>query len=188
MASDHQVEGSNPSGPLEINRYDQTFDKIVLRKFSIFRIGLIVITIGSVWTGIVFSYAIKNSESVSMNKMDSVSISLLLHESGIGFYKIDSNQYNNSILVKIFNSHGNYINMKTITNKETVNYFFFEHTGKYTLELTNLSANPVQLQIEFGDTNYQEFVIPCSMVLVGVCLLVLAGYIRLQSYITAQPE
>ncbi|MDE2590316.1 MAG: hypothetical protein KGL95_11720, partial [Patescibacteria group bacterium] len=83
---------------------------------------------------------------------------------------------------------GNYINMKTITNKETVNYFFFEHTGKYTLYMTNISTNPVQLQIEFGDTKYQEFVVPGSIALVGVCLLLLAGYIRFQSYITAQPE
>ena len=188
MASDHQVEGSNPSGPFEINRYDRTFDTIVLRKFSIFRISLIVIAIGSIWTGIVFSTSIKNSESVSMDKMDSFSMPLTLYGSGIGFYKMGSNQYNNSILVKILDSHGNYINMKTITNKETVNYFFFEHTGKYTLYLTNISTNPVQLQIEFGDTKYQEFVVPGSIALVGVCLLLLAGYIRFQSYITAQPE
>lgn len=155
---------------------------------SIFRIGLMVIAVGSIWTAIVFSYSIKDSENVSVNKMDSVAMSLYLYESGIGFYKIGSNQYNNSILVKILDAHGNYISMKTITNKETVNYFVFGHTGKYTLDLTNLSANPVQLQIEFGDTKYQEFVVPCSIVLVGVCLLVLAGYMRFQSYITAQPE
>ncbi|HJT09424.1 MAG TPA: hypothetical protein VJ771_01425 [Candidatus Nitrosotalea sp.] len=146
------------------------------------------IAVGSIWTAIVFSYSIKDSENVSVNKMGSVAMSLSLYESGIGFYKIDSNQYNNSILVKILDTHGNYINMKTITNKETVNYFVFGHPGKYTLDLTNLSANPVQLQIEFGDTKYQEFVVPCSIVLVGVCLLVLAGYMRFQSYITAQPE
>ncbi len=188
MASDHQVEGSNPSGPFEINRYDLTIDKIVHKKLPIFRIGLIIIAIGSIWTGIVFSYAMKNSESISIDKMGSVSMPLFLYGSGIGFYKIGSNQYNNSILVKILDAHGNYISMKTITNKETVNYFVFGHTGKYTLDLTNLSANPVQLQIEFGDTKYQEFVVPCSIVLVGVCLLVLAGYMRFQSYITAHPE
>jgi hypothetical protein len=78
--------------------------------------------------------------------------------------------------------------MKTITNKETVNYFVFDHRGEYTLQLTNLSTSSVQLDAEFGDTRYQEFVIPCSMVFAGICLLVLVGYSRLQNYITAQPE
>lgn len=120
--------------------------------------------------------------------MASNSMSLDLQGSGIGFYEISSNQYNNSILVKVFGTNGDYLGMKTITNKETVNYFVFDHTGEYTLELTNLSVNPVQLTVEFGDTKYQEFAIPSSMILVGSCLLVLAGYMRLRGYIIAQPE
>lgn len=153
-----------------------------------FRIAVIIIVIGSIWTGIVFASSIKNSENFNLDKISSVTMSLSLHGSGIGFYKISSNQYNNSILVKVLDTHGNYLTMKTITNKETVNYFIFDHTGEYTLELANLSTNPVQLTVEFGDTKYQGFAISSSMVLIGTCLLVLIGYLRLKSYITAQPE
>jgi len=160
----------------------------VYKGLSVFRISLIVIAIGSIWTGIVFSSSIKSSEKFDLDKMSSVSMSLPLDGKGIGFYKIFSDQYNNSILVKILDMHGNYLDMKTITNKETVNYFIFDRTGEYTLELTNLSTNPVQLTVEFGDTRYQGFGISSSIVLVGVCLLILVGYMKLKNHITAQPE
>ncbi len=155
---------------------------------TVFKIAIIVVVIGSVWTGMVFSSSTKDLRNFDIDKMNSDSMSLYLQGSGIGFYEISSNQYNNSILVKILDTNGNYIGMKTITNKETVNYFIFDHTGEYALELTNLSADPVQLTVEFGDTKYQEFGIPCIIVLVGACLLVLSGYLRLRSYITAHPE
>lgn len=155
---------------------------------TIFRIALIAIIIGSIWIGMVFSYAVKDLENFSLDKLDSANIPLVLYGNGIGFYEISSNQYNNSILVKVLDSNGNYLNMKTITNKETVNYFVFQHTGKFTLELTNLSANSVQLTVEFGDTKYQEFLIPSLMILVGACLLMFTGYTKLRNYMTAQPE
>ncbi|MDE1766219.1 MAG: hypothetical protein KGI27_08115 [Thaumarchaeota archaeon] len=173
---------------MEINRYGTTIGRIVHGRLTVFRIGLIAAAMGSIWIGVVFSASAKNLESFNIDKTDSESMVLSLHGGGIGFYEIYSNQYNNSILVKVLDSHGNYLGMKTITNKETVNYFVFDHTGEYTLELTNLSSNPVQLAVEFGDTRYQEFGIPASMVLVGACLLLLAGYVRLKNYITAQPE
>lgn len=155
---------------------------------TIFRVALIAIAIGSIWIGMVFSYAIKDSENFNLDKLDSANMPLVLYGNGIGFYEISSNQYNNSILVKILDSNGNYLNMRTITNKETVNYFAFQHTGKFTLELTNLSANSVQLTVEFGDTKYQEFLIPSLMIFIGACLLMFTGYVRLRNYITAQPE
>ena len=155
---------------------------------TVFRVVLIAVVIGSIWIGIVFSYTIKDLKNFNVDKLDSVSMPLVLYGNGIGFYEISSNQYNNSILVKVLDSNGNYLDMKTITNKETVNYFVFQHTGKFTLELTNLSSNPVQLTVEFGDTKYQEFLIPSLMIFIGGCLLMFAGYRRLRSYITAQPE
>lgn len=160
----------------------------VYKRLTTFKISLIAIVIGSIWIGIIFSHAVKDSENFNLDKSDSASIPLVLYGNGIGFYEISSNQYNNSILAKVLNSNGNYLNMRTITNKETVNYFVFQHTGKFTLELTNLSANPVQLTVEFGDTKYQEFLIPSLMIFVGVCLLIFTGYMKLRNYITAQPE
>ncbi|MDE1767568.1 MAG: hypothetical protein KGI27_15040 [Thaumarchaeota archaeon] len=155
---------------------------------TIFRMALIAIAIGSIWIGIVFSYAIKDLENFNLDKLDSANMPLVLYGNGIGFYEISSNHYNNSILVKVLDSNGNYLNMRTITNKETVNYFVFQHTGRFTLELTNLSAKSVQLTVEFGDTKYQEFLIPSLMIFIGACLLMFTGYTKLRNYMTAQPE
>ena len=158
------------------------------KRLTVFRIGLIAIVIGGIWTGIVFESSIKISNNFDVDKSNSVSMSLDLDGSGIGFYEIFSNQYKNSILVKVLDSHGNYIVIKTITNKETINYFIFDHTGQYTLELTNLSSNPVHLTVGFGDTKYQGFGISSSIVLVGACLLALSSYLKLRNYINAHPE
>ena len=153
-----------------------------------FRAALIIIAVGSVWTGLAFSSSIKTSEAVDIDKGASESMQVFLEGKGIGFYQIYSNQYNNILLVKVLDGHGTYMSSKTITNKETVNYFFFNQPGQYTLELTNLGQEPLHLAVGFGDTRYQAFGVSSSLVLVGACLLVLAGCLRLRNYITAHPE
>jgi hypothetical protein len=155
---------------------------------SAFRIGMILVVIGSIWTGIVFSGAIKESKNVSLDRLDSARISVDLNGKGLGFYVISSNLYNNVLLAKILDSQGNYIDMKRITNKLTVNYFQFDKTGEFTFEVTNFAGKPVELTIEIGNTQFQDFVIPAIIVFLGTSLLVFIGYKKLQTYITAQPD
>jgi len=155
---------------------------------SVFRIGIILVLIGSAWTGIVFSGTIKESKSIILDRLDSARISIDLNGNGLGFYIISSNGYDNILLAKILDSQGNYIDMKRITNKLTVNYFQFEKTGEYTLEITNFVDKPVELTTEIGDTTFQNFVIPAIIVFFGTVFLVISGYRKLQGYITAQPD
>ena len=91
------------------------------KRLTVFRLGLVVIAIGGLWTGIAFNYSTKISNNFDLDSTGPASMSLSLHGSGIGFYEIFSNQYDNSVLVKVLDSQGNYMGMKTITNKETVN-------------------------------------------------------------------
>jgi len=155
---------------------------------TIFRIALALTAVGSIWTGAVFASSAKTSQEMDIDKGASGSVQVILQGKGIGFYQVLSDQYDNLVLVKVVDGHGNYLSSRTITNKETVNYFLFNQPGQYTLEMTNLSQNPVHLTIGFGDTRYQDFGISSSMILVGACLLVLAGYMKLRGYITAHPE
>ena len=155
---------------------------------SIFRIGIIFVLIGSMGTGIVFSNTIKESKNVILDRLDSARIPVDLSGNGLGFYVISSNNYDNVLLAKILDSQGNYIEMKRITNKLTVNYFQFYKTGEFTLEITNFSDKPVEITAEIGDTSYQSFVIPAVIVFLGTVCLVYAGYRKLSSYITAQPD
>lgn len=155
---------------------------------SVFRIGIILVLIGAVWTGIIFSGTIKESKNVILDRLDSVRISADLSGSGLGFYIVSSNTYDNVLLAKILDSQGGYIDMKRITNKVTVNYFQFDRTGEFTLEVTNFSDKPVEITTEIGNTGFQNFVIPASIVFVGTVFLVIAGYRKLYRYITAQPD
>lgn len=153
-----------------------------------FRIGIILVVIGSIWTGIAFSDTIKESKNATLNRLDSARISVDLNGNGLGFYVISTNSYNNVLLAKILDSQENYIDMKRITNKITVNYFQFDKTGKYTLEITNFADKQVDLATQIGDTGFQDFAIPAIIVLLGTIFLVFAGYKKLSAYITAQPD
>ena len=155
---------------------------------SVFRIGVILVLIGAVWTGIVFSGTIKESKNIILDRLDSTRISADLSGNGLGYYIISSNTYDNVLLAKILDSQGNYIEMKRITNKLTVNYFQFDRTGEFTLEITNFGDKPVELTTEIGNTGFQNFVIPAGIVFVGTVFLVIVGYKKLHCYITAQPD
>jgi hypothetical protein len=155
---------------------------------SIFKIGLFLVLMGSIVTGVAFSGTIKDSKNVTLDRLDSTRISVDLNGNGLGFYVISTNSYNNVLLAKILDSHGNYIDMKRITNKITVNYFQFDKTGKYTLEITNFADKPVDLTTQIGDTGFQDFVVSAIIVLLGTILLMFAGYRKLKAYITAQPD
>ncbi len=155
---------------------------------SVFRVGIIFVVIGAIWTGIVFSNTAKESKNIILDRLDSDRISVDLNGNGLGFYIISTNGYNNVLLAKILDSQGNYIDMKRITNKLTVNYFQFDKTGEFTLEVTNFADKPGELTMEIGDTKFQDFVIPAIIVFLGTIFLVFAGYRKLRNYITAQPD
>ena len=161
---------------------------MVMRLVSCFKIGITLVIIGSIWIGILFSGAAKNSDIFLLDKSDSASVSLNLHGPGLGFYVVSIDGYGGKVIAKIGDSHGNYYDMKKITNKVTVNYFQFDHTGQFILEITNVSDKPVQLTAELGDTRVQEITLPSILTLLGSILLVFSGYRRLRNYITAQPD
>ena len=160
-----------------------------MRLVSFFNIGLTLTVIGSMWIGILLFEVTKNSNSFLLDKSNSASVSLDLLGPGLGFYIVSMDNYSGNVLIaKILDSHGNYYDVKKITNKVTVNYFKFDQPGKFTLEVTNISDKPVQLTTELGNTRVQEITTPAILILIGAIMLVLAGYKKLRSYITAQPD
>jgi len=160
-----------------------------MKKLTTFRIGLSLMIIGSIWVALTFSTAEKTSQDLSISTKESVNIDLDLKGKGLGFYKITIPNYSKeSVLVKVSDSQGNVIDLKRIETKMSVNYFEFSYTGKYTLEITNLSENPIQIKAEFGNTKSAEFTSPSFIALTGACLIVWTGYKRLRNYSTAHPE
>ena len=145
--------------------------------------------IGSIWVALVFSTAEKTSQDLNIGTKESASIDLDLKNKGLGFYKITIPNYSKeSVLVKVLEPQGNAIDLKRIETKMSVNYFEFSYTGKYTLEVTNLSEIPIQIKAEFGNTKSIEFAFPSFIALIGACLIIWSGYKRLRNYSTAHPE
>ncbi len=157
-------------------------------KFTLFRIGLALTLLGSTWIAFVFSDAPKSFGNSLLGSSESSTTTVALNGKGIGFYLISSDGYQNDLVTKIIDSHGNYLDIKKITNKMTINYFQFDHGDTITLEVTNLSQNPVQISTTVGDTRYSENTIPAVSLFIGCCVLVLSGYRRLHHYITAHPD
>lgn len=157
-------------------------------RLTLFRMGLALVVLGSVWIALIFSNADKSFGDSLLGASESSNTSVKVNGNGIGFYSISSNNYQNNLVAKIIDSHGNYLDIKKITNKITVNYFRFDHSNEVTLEVTNLSQNPVQVSIVVGNTKAYENTIPATLLFIGCCVLMLSGYRRLRHYITAQPD
>ena len=158
-------------------------------KLTPFRIGLSLMIIGSIWIAFAFSTAEKTSQDLNIKTKENGRIDLDLKNNGLGFYKITIPNYSKEIiLVKVLDPQGSTMDLKRIGTKMSVNYFEFSYTGKYTLEITNLSESPIQIIAEFGNTKSIEFTFPSIIALIGACLIVWSGYKRLQNYSTAHPE
>ena len=160
-----------------------------MRKLTPFRIGLSLMLIGSIWTALSFSTAEKISQDLNLDIKESANLSLSLEGKGLGFYKITIPNYSKeTVLVKVLDPQGNVIDLKRIETKMSVNYFEFSYTGKYTLEMTNLSENPIQIKAELGNTKAGDITLPVVMTFIGAFFLVWFGYKRLRNYSTAHPE
>ena len=160
-----------------------------MKKLTPFRIGLSLILIGSIWTALSFSTTEKISQDLNLDIKESANLSLSLEGKGLGFYKITIPNYSKeTVLVKVLDPQGNVMDLKRIETKMSVNYFQFSYAGKYTLEMTNLSENPIQIKAELGNTKTGDITLPVVMTFVGAFFLVWFGYKRLQNYSTAHPE
>jgi hypothetical protein len=155
---------------------------------SLFYIGIILIIAGSVWAGVILSETNKSVDSFHLGNSDVGTTSLKVEGNGIGFYLISSESYQNNILAKVIDSHGNFLDIRKITNKVTVDYFHFEHDDQVTLEVTNLSDKPVQLSATIGDTRVQEITFPAILIFTGAMILIFSGYKKLRNYITEHPD
>jgi hypothetical protein len=157
-------------------------------KISLFYIGILLIMAGSIWAGILLNESNKNTGNFLLENSEAGSLSMKVKGNGIGFYLISSENYQNNILAKVIDSHGNFLDIRKITNKVTVDYFHFEHDDQVTLEITNLSDKPVQVSTTLGDTRVQEITIPAILIFLGAMILIFSGYKKLRNYITEHPD
>lgn len=156
---------------------------------SLFKIGLILSIIGAVWIGVVFFESEKVFESYDLSPSQTVTLDVQLQDDGIGFYRILIPDFaGGALFIQILDPNENILADKRIETKMAVNYFDFESDGKYVLKATNLSEDLKIVEIEFGDTNSIEMRIPGIFLGVGLILIIVSTFRKLQNYRTAQPE
>ena len=158
-------------------------------KISAFKIGLVLVIIGMIWVSGVFNETEKNHDAVILKESNTIESKLKFTESGIGYYKIYMPEFTKeNVFVQILDTNLNVIQEQKVNTKFSVAYFDFDKEGTYTIKVSNISENSVNLQIEFGDTNAQKMLAPGLMILVGSLIIILISYLKIKNYNIEQPD
>ncbi len=155
---------------------------------SFFKIGIGLTVLGMVWLSVVFYEGDKISESFSLKSSDSAEIELYFVGKDIGYYRIFMPEFTGEgVFVQILDPQNNVISDGKIETKMAVGYFDFEG-GAYVAKITNLSDEKMNLEVEFGDTNGREMIMPGIVILTGGLMIVISLYFKLRDYRIKQPD
>jgi hypothetical protein len=155
---------------------------------SIFKTGITFTIIGMVWLGVVFSDGDRVSENFSLKPSGSTEIEMEFPGQDIGYYRIFMPEFSGTgVFVQILDENYNVLTDGIVETKMAVAYFDFEG-GIYVAKITNLSDDQMSVEVEFGDTNGREMVIPGIVTLIGGLMIVFAIYVKLRDYRMAQPD
>ena len=158
-------------------------------RISAFKIGLALVIIGMIWVSVIFNETEKNHEESLLKKSNSIESKLEFSGIGIGYYKIYMPEFiNEDVFVQILDKNLNVIQEQKVNTKFSVAYFDFNKDGIYTIKVSNVSENSVNLQIEFGDTHSQKMVAPGIMVVMGSLIMMLISYLKIKNYNIEQPD
>ncbi len=156
---------------------------------SWFKIGIGLTILGMVWLSVVFDQGDRVSESFSLKSSDSTEIEMNFEGKDIGYYKIFLPEFSGQgVFVQILDQNQNVISDEIVETKMSVGYFDFELGGTYVAKITNLSNNQINLEVEFGDTNGREMIVPGIITLAGGLMIVIGSYIKLRDYRIEQPD
>ena len=145
--------------------------------------------LGMVWISVVFYEGDRISENFSLKSSDSAEIELYFEGKDIGYYRIFMPEFTGEgVFVQILDKNHNVISDGMIETKMAVGYFDFEQEGAYLAKITNLSDDQMNLEVEFGDTNGREMIMPGIVTLAGGLMIVIALYFKLRDYRIEQPD
>ncbi len=157
-------------------------------KPSLFKIGIGLTVLGMVWVSVVFYEGDRTLENFSLKSSDSAEIEMYFDGKDIGYYKIFMPEFaGEGVFVQILDPQNNVISDGKIETKMAVGYFDFEG-GAYVAKITNLSNDLMNLEVEFGDTNGREMIIPGIVLVSGGLILIIASYFILRDYRIEQPD
>jgi len=141
-----------------------------------------------VWLSVVFLEGDRTLENFLIKSSDSAEIEMYFEGNDIGYYKIFMPEFaGEGVFVQILDQNQNVISDGIVETKMSVGYFDFEG-GIHVAKITNLSNDQMNLEVEVGDTNGREMVLPGIVTLVGGLIIVITSYIKLRDYRIEQPD
>jgi hypothetical protein len=158
-------------------------------KISPFKLGLVLVIVGMVWTAFVFDETEKRYDSIVLKQSNSFEVKSGFFGTDIGYYKLYMPEFaGEEIFVQILDTKENVIAEQMVKTKLSVGYFDFNGNGEYTLKITNIAKNSIDIQTEFGNTNSQKMFPSGIMVLVGALVMMIMSYMKIKNYKIEQPE
>jgi len=158
-------------------------------KISPFKLGLVLVIVGMVWTAFIFDETEKKYDSIILKESNSFEAKSEFFGIDIGYYKLYMPEFaGEEIFVQILDPKDNVIAEQIVKTKLSVAYFDFNEDGEYTIKITNIAKNQIDVQIEFGNTNSQKMFPSGIMVLVGALMMMIMSYMKIKNYNIEQPE
>ncbi|WP_428324934.1 hypothetical protein [Nitrosopumilus sp.] len=158
-------------------------------RISPFKIGLALVIVGMIWISIIFADTEKSFEEAILKQSSSFEIKSQFTGTDIGFYKAYMPEFaGEEIFVQILDVKENVIQEQIIQTKMSVGYFDFNEDGVYTIKVTNLAKNQINLEVEFGNTDSKDMIPPGIMILVGSISMIVMSYLKIKNHKMAQPD
>ncbi len=158
-------------------------------KISPFKIGLALVIVGMVWTAFIFDETEKKYDSIILKQSNSFETKSVFSGNDIGYFKLYMPEFaGEEIFVQILDPKDNVIQEQMVQTKMSVAYFDFNGDGEYTIKITNISTNPIDIQIEFGNTNSQKMYSSGILILIGALVMMVMSYMKIKNYNIEQPE
>ena len=145
--------------------------------------------VGIIWISFIFVEIEKTDGVVLLKETNSFELDLEFTGTDIGFYRVYMPEFaGEAVFIQILDVKGNVIQEERIQTKMSVGYFNFDKDGVYTAKIANISENPVDLQLEFGNTNSKEMTVAGILILVGVVTMMVMSYLKIKNYSMEQPD
>ena len=158
-------------------------------RISPLKAGIVLMIIGIIWISILFVEAEKAQDSILLKQSSFFELKSKFVGTDIGYYKILIPEFvGDKIFVQILDPKNNIIQEEKIQTKMSVGYFDFSKNGMYTIKITNISKNQIDLQIEFGNTNSQEMIPAGILIVIGAVIIIVISYLKIRNYKIEQPD
>ena len=158
-------------------------------RISPLKAGTVLMIIGIIWISILFVEAEKAQDSILLKQSSFFELKSKFVGTDIGYYKILIPEFvGDKIFVQILDPKNNIIQEEKIQTKMSVGYFDFSKNGMYTIKITNISKNQIDLQIEFGSTNSQEMIPAGILIVIGAVIIIVISYLKIRNYKIEQPD